>query len=111
MITLHLARKKASNPENRVSQFGQRKLAILERLPEAVFDDPALQINRLSGWWRLLDTHAVFENPSYLLEVLLRPSSRSSRCLQLVEQFLEFLWRHASPLFLALHVPVYRHWS
>jgi hypothetical protein len=53
-----------------VDQFSQSKLPIPERLPHSVFDDPALQINRLPSRWRKFDAGRVFHDPSDLLKIL-----------------------------------------
>jgi hypothetical protein len=79
---------------DRMDQLSQSKLAVLERLSDAVFNDPALQINRLPCWWRQIDAYSLQNllRPTLFLEGSPKPfSSRSPGGLQLVQQVLEFL--------------------
>jgi hypothetical protein len=68
-----------------------------------VFNDPAIEVNRLSSWWRQLDAGRVFHDPSDLLKVLPRSSSGCSGRLQFVQQFLKFLSALGSILFAATY--------
>lgn len=52
-----------------MNQIGQGELAVPERLADAVFDDPAFHINRLSGWWRQLDAGRILEHGFHLVTV------------------------------------------
>jgi hypothetical protein len=45
-----------------LDQLGQSQLAIPERFPDAVFDDPAFKVNRLPGRWWQLDTGRIFQH-------------------------------------------------
>jgi hypothetical protein len=55
---------------NCLHQIIERSLSLRDRLPNAVFDDSSLKINRLSGWRWQLDPGSILEHPSDLLKVL-----------------------------------------
>jgi len=61
-------------------KLNQSELAIPERFSNAVFHDPAFQVDRLPGRWRQLDTCGVFELSQLTIRVPDRTagSSRSN---------------------------------